>query len=80
MATNRLQEQLEMIKRGDHEEIMDYIFYGPLDGDAEVALLKRGNHEEIMEYLSSNYPSEDLQTAVYQRNNAEEIAAMEEWL
>ena len=42
-----LNQEMDMIFRGNHEEIMAYINKYLLNTEAEMALIKRGNSEEI---------------------------------
>ncbi len=46
------QKQLDMIARGNHDEIMNHVSKDSLSEEAEVALILRGDHKEIMAYVS----------------------------
>lgn len=41
------QEELEMIERGNHKEIMTYLKENKIDEEVWSTLLKRGDEEEI---------------------------------
>ena len=80
MDEDILNQELKMIARGDHVEIMAYIAEACIadesfDTDAQIALIKRGNHEEIMACFRTNkYPlSPKTKQALIERGNIEEI-------
>lgn len=68
--------ELEMVKRGDHKEIMEYIPLCYLSETAEVALMRRGNHDEIMLYLENYSLCDKAEAVVLERGNEEEIASL----
>ncbi len=71
-----IQKQLEMMARGDHEEIMDFLSETHfVSKDTALALIKRGNHEEIITYVSKNCLCKDSELALIKRGNHEEIMA-----
>lgn len=73
MEKKRIQQELEMISRGDHKEIMDYITEHSLCDKVELALIERGNHDEIMRYVSNNIVYPENMAAIMKRGNKEEI-------
>ena len=69
-------QEMDMILRGNHEEIMAYINKYLLNTEAEMALIKRGHHEEIMAYLDKYLLYQETEMALIKRGNSEEINAM----
>lgn len=49
-----IDEEVALIRRGNHEEIMSYITHHWLDPDGYEELLSRGNRNEIRFYISRN--------------------------
>lgn len=47
MERKDLNQQLEIIACGNHDEIMAYLAEYSFDTEAELALIERGNHDEI---------------------------------
>lgn len=70
---------VEMIERGNHDEIMAYISKCQLEIDAEPLLVKRGNHDEIMAYITRYGLEADGEVALRKRGNAKEIKAMKKF-
>ena len=78
-------QELKMIKRGNHEEIMAYIAkrISSCKSDnlagrifsckAQVDLIERGNHEEIMACIEEAYIEGKAQVALVKRGNNKEI-------
>ena len=73
MKRKYLEQQLEMIARGDHEKIMDYIAKYSLDTEAQIALINRGKHKEIMAYMARYFFELEAEEFLVHRGNVEEI-------
>ena len=69
-----LEQQLEMIARGNHDEIMAYIdSCHHFSAEAETTLINRGNHDIIMSYMDRYRFYGDAEVALVVRGNHEEI-------
>lgn len=55
MKKFNLEGQLELIKRGNHEEIMYYLRLRYLSKEALPLLIKRANAEEILAYIAKRF-------------------------
>ena len=73
MNNKSLLEELEMIARGDHEEIMACIKEDEFYEETEISLIARYNHDEIMAYVSRWCMGYTAELALIARGNHEEI-------
>ncbi len=67
---------MNMIARGNHRGIMDYIQQGTgFDLEAQLALVARGVHDEIMAYVKKHHFFDKAEVALAERGNYHEIMA-----
>lgn len=69
-------EQLDLILRDNHEEIMSYIAIDNFCKQAQLALIERGNTREIVAYSNAEYVfCIEAQIKLVERNIYDEIIA-----